>query len=186
MAQKAKLRVISGTFKGLKISFSPSEQLRPTPQRTKETLFNWLQLHIKDSKCLDLFAGTGNLGLEALSRGAKEITFVDQDKNLLKTINVLIKQLHLDKKTKTVAMDSLKYLKSSKDRYDIIFLDAPFDTNLNKEALSLIEKQELLSENGLIYYENDKKLSDEEISPFCLIKHQKTGQVHSYLLELNK
>lgn len=185
MAQKAKLRVISGTFKGLKISFSPSEILRPTPQRTKETLFNWLQLHIKDSRCLDLFAGTGNLGFEALSRGAKEITFVDQDKNLLKTINALIKQLDLGKKAKTVAMDSMKYLKCFKDRYDIIFLDAPFDTNLNKEALSLIEKQELLSENGLIYYEHDKKLSDEEIYPFCLIKHQKTGQVYSYLLELN-
>ena len=185
MAQKAKLRVISGTFKGLKISFSPSEILRPTPQRTKETLFNWLQLHIKDSRCLDLFAGTGNLGLEALSRGAKEIIFVDQDKYLLKTISALINQLDLDKKTKTVAMDGLKYLKESKGKYDIIFLDAPFDTSLNKEALSLIEKQKLLSENGLIYYEHDKKLSYEEISPFCVIKHQKTGQVYSYLLELN-
>ena len=186
MAQKAKLRVISGTFKGLKISFSPSEQLRPTPQRTKETLFNWLQLHIKDSKCLDLFAGTGNLGLEALSRGAKEIIFIDENKHFLKSINALIKQLDLQKNAKTVAMDGLKYLKDSKGKYDIIFLDAPFNTNLNKEALSLIEKQELLSENGLIYYEHDKKLSDKEISPFCLIKHQKTGQVYSYLLELNK
>ena len=186
MAQKAKLRVISGTFKGLKISFSPTELLRPTPQRTKETLFNWLQLHIKDSRCLDLFAGTGNLGFEALSRGAKEIIFVDRDKHLLQAINALIKQLDLDKKTQIVAMDSLKYLKSNREKYDIIFLDAPFDTNLNKEALSLIEKQKLLSENGLIYYEHDKKLCDEEISPFCLIKHQKTGQVYSYLLELNK
>ena len=186
MAQKAKLRVISGTFKGLKISFSPSELLRPTPQRTKETLFNWLQLHIKDSKCLDLFAGTGNLGIEALSRGAKEIIFVDIDKYLLNAINVLMRQLDLKKKTKTVAIDGLKYLKDSKGKYDIIFLDAPFDTNLNKEALSLIEKQKLLSENGFIYYEHDKKLSDEEISPFCLIKYQKTGQVYSYLLELNR
>jgi 16S rRNA G966 N2-methylase RsmD len=80
----------------------------------------------------------------------------------------------------------LKYLKGSKGEYDIIFLDAPFNTDLNKQSLSLIEKRELLSENGLIYYEHDKKLSDEEISPFCITKYQKTGQVHSYLLELNK
>jgi 16S rRNA (guanine966-N2)-methyltransferase len=186
VAQKAKLRVISGTFKGLNISFSPTELLRPTPQRTKETLFNWLQLYIKDSRCLDLFAGTGNLGLEALSRGAKEIIFVDQDKNLLKSISALIKQLDADKKTKTLAIDSLKYLKGSKGEYDIIFLDAPFNTDLNKQSLSLIEKRELLSENGFIYYEHDKKLIDEEISPFCITKYQKTGQVHSYLLELNK
>ncbi|MEK9650153.1 MAG: 16S rRNA (guanine(966)-N(2))-methyltransferase RsmD [Gammaproteobacteria bacterium] len=186
MSQKAKLRVISGSFKGLKISFAPSEYLRPTPQRTKETLFNWLQLSIKHAQCLDLFAGTGNLGFEALSRGAKEVVFIEKDKQLLKSINNLINQLQLESSSKTLAQDGLIFLRNCKQRFDIIFLDAPFQTSLNMEALALIDEHHLLKDKGLVYYEHDRTLSDEDIFPFHISKKQKTGQVYSYLLELKQ
>lgn len=183
MSQKANLRIISGSLKGLKIGFQASENLRPTPQRTKESLFNWLQWSIKDTTCLDLFAGTGNLGIEALSRGAKEVIFVDNNKAQIKALTELLIQIDMKNRSKAITQSALKFLDGTIQKFDIIFLDAPFDSSLNKDALSMIGEKNILVKDGLVYYEHHQKLSPLDILPFKIIKSQKTGQVCSYLLK---
>lgn len=182
MSQKPKLRIISGSLKGLQINFQASENLRPTPQRTKETLFNWLQWSIKNATCLDLFTGTGNLGIEALSRGAKEVIFVDNNKAHIKSLNELLVQINMKNRSRAITQAALKFLNGTLQKFDIIFLDAPFDSSLNQDALSLIAEKNILLYNGLVYYEHRQKLSPLDILPFNIIKSQKTGQVYSYLL----
>ena len=107
--RKPNTRIIGGDFKGTKIPFTPSKDIRPTENKTRETLFNWLMGDVKDSVCLDMFAGTGALGLEALSRGAKKVVFIEKNKDLCSGILGLIKKLSLEDCAVVINTDSLKY-----------------------------------------------------------------------------
>ena len=152
MKRNPSIKIISGFNKGLKINFKPSIDLRPTSNRLKKVLFDWIQFELKDSVCLDLFAGTGNLGLECISRGAKKVIFVENYKNVLK---ILKKNIHNLKSInnyeifeKNIYETDLDFYK--KDTFNIIYLDPPFkDKNLDK-LLSKIQNYTLLKKNGII------------------------------------
>lgn len=136
------LRIIGGEWRSRKLSFIDAEGLRPTPDRIRETLFNWLQGTIHGANCLDLFAGSGTLGLEALSRGSAQVDFVEKNKAVAKQLESNLVLLKSDAKVhQEDALDYLQEYKSSKKRgggYNIIFLDPPYRQNLLEKALKII------------------------------------------------
>ena len=181
--KKGEIRIIGGKWKGKKIYFDLSDDLRPTPDRAKETLFNWLGQNLSEMNCLDLFSGTGALGLEAISRGAKRVTFVEKNKDYLQKI----KKLHLDMSVKEncdfFCADCLNWVRNFKSeiKYDLIFIDPPFNKNLIDTLLSNILRGGLLSENGKIYFEFEKKL-DLKIPESLILKKKKSLVKKSYVL----
>ncbi|EKD91917.1 MAG: hypothetical protein ACD_29C00307G0004 [uncultured bacterium] len=151
----SQLRIIAGKLRSRKIIFTEALGLRPTHDRIRETLFNWLDKNIIDAICLDCFAGSGALGFEALSRGAKYVTFVDNN-------HKIIEQLKLNAKTLDVTKNSIEFLNANfqdlyftqyKNKFNIIFLDPPFKQNLVSTSIALIEKYNLLKANALVYIE---------------------------------
>lgn len=142
--------IISGKYKGKKIKGYDIVTTRPTMQRVKESLFGMIQNYIPDSKCLDLFAGSGNLGLEALSNGASSCTFIDNNINAIKVLKENLKDIG---DVNIVKDDYNHFLKSTDDKFDIIFLDPPYKDNLINSAIDLIIKKDLLNDNGLIICE---------------------------------
>ena len=149
------MRVISGKYKGKKLKGFAINGTRPTMDRVKESLFAMIQDKIVKSDCLDLFAGSGALGIEALSNGAWFCDFVDHNIISINTIKENTK--NINEKFKIINCDYKKYLKSINKKYDIIFLDPPYNSNLISKALMYIEKYDLLKEGGLVVceYENE-------------------------------
>jgi 16S rRNA (guanine966-N2)-methyltransferase len=147
------IRIIGGRYKGRKIKVLEDEDLRPTPNRIREAIFNSLQHDLHEASCLDAFAGTGALGIEAISRGAKEVTFVEKN---LKIHDQLAKNLNLfaASPTKLVHDDAIHFLQTSSKKFDLIFLDPPFKQGLWESCCELIEKRNLLNPEGIIYLES--------------------------------
>ena len=173
------VKIIGGNFKGFKIQFIPNKLIRPTSNKTRETLFNWLMHDIQKAQCLDMFAGTGAIGLEALSRGAEFVFFVEKNKNLCEYIQKNLNILSLEKKAKVINADSLKkdFKKEIKKSLDIVFLDPPFRKNLISRACNLLEKQKILIKKSLVYAEYEKELIEEEnLIGLNMIKGKVTGQ----------
>ena len=181
--KKGEIRIIGGKWKGKKIFFDLSDDLRPTPDRAKETLFNWLGQDLNDMHCLDLFSGTGALGLEALSRGAKKVTFVEKNKDYLQKIKKVYLEMSQKEDCDFYCAECLEWVqnKSSKAKYDLIFIDPPFNKNLIDNLLSNILRRELLSESGKIYFEFEKKL-DLKIPESLALKKKKSLGKKSYVL----
>lgn len=154
--------------------------LRPTPDRARETLFNWLQPVIPGACCLDLFAGTGALGFEALSRGAAHVHFVDNNAVLTDAIQALAQTLAAD--ATVVAETAGDWLLTNTDRFDVIFLDPPFGQDLIAGIISLVGERHCLKPGGLVYIESERGLV---LPPGLEIKKQKTaGDVQFGLYEL--
>ncbi len=183
------LRIIGGEWRSRKLSFIDAEGLRPTPDRIRETLFNWLQGRIHGANCLDLFAGSGILGLEALSRGSAQVDFIEMNKAVAKQLESNLNLLESD--AKVHQEDALGYLleyKSAKKRgggYNIIFLDPPYRQNLLEKTLKIIcGKENGLSDgNTLIYLEHESEESfDWDEFNLKVLKQASAGQVKSYLL----
>ena len=176
-----RLRIIAGKWRSRKLVFPSLEYLRPTPDRVRETLFNWLQADVPGSVCLDLFAGSGALGFEAASRGAREVILVEKDRDasaaLARNIDILEAgniQLATD--------DALRWLQQDNGLYDIVFLDPPYQAGLLSRCCELLESGKNLAENAKIYIEHalgDKglKLPDN----WECVKNKSAGQV-SYKL----
>ena len=181
--EKGEIRIIGGKWKGKKIHFELNDDLRPTPDRAKETLFNWLGQDLNEMYCLDLFSGTGALGLEALSRGAKKITFVEQNKKYLKKIKNVYIGMTEKEDCDFFCAECLDWVKNnnSQTKYDLIFIDPPFNKNLIDDLLTTILKKELLSNNGKIYFEFEKKL-DFKIPKSLNLKKEKSLGKKSYVL----
>lgn len=154
--------------------------MRPTTDRVRETLFNWLQLHIVNAHCLDAFAGSGILGFEALSREAKSVVAIEQSPLAYKTLVDNARQLSATN-FQAMQQDCLDYLQKCHTTFDVIFLDPPFNhTVLLQQALIKIQKHNLLNENGLIYVElPEKKVTELEQACEDLhwLKRKKAGQV---------
>jgi 16S rRNA (guanine966-N2)-methyltransferase len=128
------LRIIAGRHRGRRLRFPAGVEIRPTPDRVRETLFNWLQPRIEQSRVLDLFAGSGALGLEALSRGAAQVTFIEKDRRAAVAIEAVAREWEEDAAT-VVCADALGWLVNAQEApYDIVFLDPPFDANLLASA----------------------------------------------------
>ena len=181
--KKGEIRIIGGKWKGKKIYFNLNDDLRPTPDRAKETLFNWLGQDLSQMSCLDLFSGTGALGLEALSRGAKKVTFVEKNKDYLQKIKIVYLEMSEKEDCDFFCAECLEWVQnnSSKAKYDLIFIDPPFNKNLIDTLLSNILRRELLSERGKIYFEFEKKL-DLEIPESLSLKKKKSLGKKSYVL----
>ena len=183
MTVKGTIRIIGGRYRGRKISVA-NEEIRPTSDRVRETLFNWLNLKLDNKCCLDLFAGTGILGLEALSRGARKVVFVDHRQDIVSGIKNQITKLQLNN-TSVILSDSLSYLDNSKhlDPFDIIFLDPPFGVYSLEKLLEHIDKTKSLNPQGMVYYESNQSLENSMISnSWDNYRESRAGNVYYGLL----
>src|SRR5687768_10745519 len=146
------LRIIGGEWRGRRIRFAGMGGIRPTPDRVRETLFNWLAAVVRGSRCLDLFAGSGALGLEALSRGAASATFIERDREnaarLRETAALLAPQ-----RATVVRADAITWLGGRPEPYDIAFPDPPFDAGILTESMRLLETRGWLAPGAFIYVE---------------------------------
>lgn len=175
------VRIIGGQLRGRKITFTTHEGLRPTHDRIRETLFNWLQFDIPNATCLDLFAGSGALGFEAASRGAKTVTFVDNHPAVVKEIK---------KNALSLALSGCEYLVSTipsqkndilSSGYDVVFLDPPYGKGLLNSTCLWLEKNNLLISGALIYFECEKGVFDQlSLSDKWVIKKLKNTQTIEY------
>jgi 16S rRNA (guanine966-N2)-methyltransferase len=150
------LRIIGGEWRGRRIRFSGEGGIRPTPDRVRETLFNWLMPKVAGSRCLDLFAGSGALGLEALSRGAAHATFVERDRRHVAGLREITSKL-APGRSKVIEADALAWLAGPAQSFDIVFLDPPFADGLLAEAMRLLEARDWLAPDALIYLEMPAK-----------------------------
>ena len=152
----SQLRVISGRWRGRKLPFPDRPGLRPTGDRIRETLFNWLRPHLQTAKCLDLFAGSGALGIEALSRGAAHCDFVDADRAAITTVGHHLNTLDASEYS-TVNCDMAEsYLRRTEGTWDIIFVDPPFDARLGESTLTLLADSERVAAASRVYFETSR------------------------------
>lgn len=192
---RSKLKIIGGQFRGKTFTFPSIKSIRPTTNMVRETLFNWLMGNIHNTTCLDLFAGSGALGLEAYSRGAQKIIFIEQEyliyKNLCNTIenfNTSMQEVSTNSTTKLLNIynkDALSYLKTSTQKFNIIFLDPPFNTDLLTQCLELILSRNILETNGFIYFESGVNIDyilPAKFNDLELYRYKKTGNVYYGLL----
>ncbi len=178
------LRIIAGKFKARKCIFPDQiEGLRPTQDRVRETLFNWLMGSIIDAKCLDAFAGSGALGLEALSRGAKSCYFVEKNKHAIYTLKENCLRLNINN-AKITQADALSILASDVN-YDLIFLDPPFAGNMLETALEIILKNKSVDSSTLIYIECAKEGIPPILAQFTVYKSSSTSNVFFALIHKN-
>jgi len=148
------LRIIGGTWRGRRLRFPPSPEIRPTPDRVRETLFNWLAARVPGARCLDLFAGSGALGLEALSRGASHVTFVERDLAAAHEISARLTEWGA-RGANVEHSDARRFLEQTPSApFDIVFLDPPFASTLVDETAARLEQGGWLADNALIYVES--------------------------------
>jgi 16S rRNA (guanine966-N2)-methyltransferase len=150
------IKIIAGKNKGNILKTKEGITTRPTLNRIRENLFNIIRDKLSGAKILDLFAGSGAIGIEALSRGASEATFVELDKEAYKILNGNIKKTNNLEKSKIYNGDFRNFIKRSNDKFDIIYIDPPYHINAYEDALNLIGSEDLLSENGIIILEAKK------------------------------
>lgn len=175
------LRIIAGSWRGRKLAFADVEGVRPTPDRVRETLFNWLAPVIQGAHCLDLFAGSGALGFEAASRGAAAVVLVDGDSIVTRMLTSQIERLDADN-IRVVEMDSEGYLRTAAQPFDVVFLDPPFRENRLSACLELLEQGGWLAANALIYIEAEKSLGEIALpAGWELFRSKAAGQVGYHL-----
>jgi 16S rRNA (guanine966-N2)-methyltransferase len=151
--RQGRLRIIGGEWRGRKLAFKPAPGLRPTPDRVRETLFNWLSPSVHGAVCADLFAGSGALGLEALSRGASHCDFVDRAARTLRQIGDHLAALGALDRGACHAMCADRFLRETRRSYDIVFIDPPFGSGLLGPACALLGGGQRLGNGALVYVE---------------------------------
>ena len=147
------MRVISGSARGVRLKTPTGQSTRPTADRVKEAMFSIIQFELPGAKVLDLFGGTGQLGIEAVSRGAKSAVFVDQNEQACRLIRENLKLAKMEQESKVVRSDYLSFLKTTKEKFDIILLDPPYAEVFLENALKLISEIDILQTNGIIVAE---------------------------------
>ena len=181
-SQAGRLRIVAGNWLSRLLDIDPVEGLRPTSQRIRETLFNWLGPRIHGARCLDLYAGTGALGLEALSRGAASAVFVETHRVAAQQLKKNVEMLKAGMTT-VLHQDALEYLHSKPDRkFDIVFLDPPFAADLLDETCRLLEYKELLAEGALVYLEQDRSKAEPQLPDGWQVQKNKTAGNVRYML----
>jgi 16S rRNA (guanine966-N2)-methyltransferase len=180
-AQVRVLRIIGGTWRGRKLRFAAGADIRPTPDRVRETLFNWLGPRVAGARCLDLFAGSGALGLEALSRGAAQVTFVEQDARAARELAGRL--LEWQAQGGHVARaDALRFLAGPAGAYGVVFLDPPFASDLLARAAAALAVHGWLAPGALIYVEAGARDALPPLPPeWRLLKAKQAGEVGYYL-----
>lgn len=175
-------RIIGGKWRGRIIKFDPADGLRPTTDRIRETVFNWLQPYIFQCRCLDVFAGSGALGFEALSRGAKHAVFIEQNKKTVKRLEDNIRTLAIEN-VSVYHQDALGWLqttevvKSEGDKFDLVFLDPPYNSDLLAKSCKLLDTSGCLAEDAIIYVEYNRNTVIEFPENWVALKEKRAGQV---------
>jgi len=184
-SQAGRLRIVAGNWRSRLLDIADVDGLRPTSERIRETLFNWLAPRIHGARCLDLFAGTGALGLEALSRGAASAVFVEQSPLAEKQLRENIGLLDADAAT-VFGLDALDYLAGRpSERFDIVFLDPPFAADLLDETCRLLAEQPLLADGALVYLEQDRgKAASQLPEAWRVLKDKTAGNVRYMLAQV--
>lgn len=173
-----KVRIIGGEWRSRVLTFPSDADLRPTPDRVRETLFNWLGQDMSGKRCLDLFAGSGAMGFEAASRGAAEVVMVESNPEVLKALKANLQKLGAEQ-IELVAMDALKFIDSDRHRFDVIFLDPPYRLGLLPSLLPKLHSH--LAQEGLVYLENDS--SSESGADWHVWRKGRAGRAHYQLLK---
>lgn len=176
-----RLRIIGGRWRSRLIEFPDAPGLRPTPNRVRETLFNWLREAAMGARCLDLFAGSGTLGLEALSRGARQVIQVESNRLVCEALRRNAARLDAAG-LEVVEADAFRFLQGPAQPFDLVFLDPPFGEGLVAPCCSLLETNGWLREGALVYVETEAAaLSAEVPQSWRLIKSGKAGEVGYHL-----
>lgn len=178
------LRIIGGEWRGRKLRFADGEGLRPTTDRVRETVFNWLAPLIHGARCLDLFAGSGALGLEALSRGASEVVFIDTNPAAITALKENLSLLNAEN-AEVKRGDALGYLRGESRPFNVVFLDPPFRRDLLQPALQLLAEQRWLADGARIYLELESEESLPELPQgWEVLRSKQAGQVAYHLVEV--
>ncbi|HLP98695.1 MAG TPA: 16S rRNA (guanine(966)-N(2))-methyltransferase RsmD [Sideroxyarcus sp.] len=173
-----KVRIIGGSHRSRLIEFPDAPGLRPTPDRVRETLFNWLGQNLYGKRCLDLFAGSGALGFEAASREAAQVVMVENNREVYRVLQANNKKLAFG----NVALrcdDGLEFARQENGLFDVVFLDPPFDSGYLPQLLPLLEHS--LTEGGMVYLESGTAFEPD--AAWRVVKRAKAGAVHYQLLE---
>jgi 16S rRNA (guanine966-N2)-methyltransferase len=174
------LRIIGGTWRGRKLHFPDVDGLRPTPDRVRETLFNWLQPIITGAHCLDLFAGSGALGFEALSRGAASVVMIERDGTVVKQLRENIALLKTTN-AQVLQRDALEFLNSGRGDampFDVVFLDPPYQQNLIEPCCAALERHGWLAAHAHLYIETERSLTPLRLpASFTVMRDKAAGQV---------
>lgn len=182
---QSSIRVIGGELRSRKIQFPELDGLRPSADRVRETLFNWLQLDIPGSRCLDLFSGSGVLGIESLSRGASSVTFIENNPVAARAVQDNLSQLGLTDGNVN-CIDALRWLNKQSEldqKFDVVFLDPPFSEDIIPTVCELLEKKSLLSFGSKIYIETGTTEKPLSLPPnWRELKRKQAGQVDFRLL----
>ncbi|GAA6134569.1 16S rRNA (guanine(966)-N(2))-methyltransferase [Oceaniserpentilla sp. 4NH20-0058] len=181
-----RLRIIGGQWRSRQLPFPDVEGLRPTTDRVRETLFNWLQPYLPGANVLDVFAGSGALGLEALSREAGQVTLIEKNQKATKQLQDNIRTLNAQNSSIHMG-DALQILPTLAKAFDVIFLDPPFGKGLLPNCINTIEQHNLISPNGWIYIESEQALTELDIPKhWRLHREKKAGQVMLRLFQIMK
>ncbi len=180
------MRIISGKAKGTKLYTLQGDNTRPTLDRVKESIFNIIQNQIPEATVLDLFAGSGAIGLEMLSRGAKKAILCDKSKEAIGIIKKNIQKTHMEEKVELYNIDFKECIeKVSKEKFDIIYIDPPYETNFIEKSLEKIIEKNIIQENGIIILEtDDEKRIKKEIEKInvAIIDERKYGRANIIFL----
>jgi len=181
-SKAGRLRIVAGNWRSRLLDIADVEGLRPTSERIRETLFNWLAPNLTGSRCLDLYAGTGALGLEALSRGSASAVFVEQDPVALQQLRKNVELLGANN-AEIVSSDALAYLRNAPAvPFDIVFLDPPYAGNLLGETCRLLVDTRQLAPGALIYLEDERSRGEPDIPRGWTVLKEKTAGNVRYLL----
>jgi 16S rRNA (guanine966-N2)-methyltransferase len=177
-SSKGKIRIIGGEYRGRRIAVPERRGLRPTPDRVRETLFNWLGQTLDGKSCLDLFAGSGALGFEAASRGAARVVMVENDRDVFAALKKTL-ELIAARQVDLVLGDAFEYLKKTTERFDVVFLDPPFRQNALPALLERLPER--LAPGARVYVEAPEALPPAQ--SWRELKRSRAGQVSYQLLE---
>jgi len=178
------MRIITGSARGISLRTLDGELTRPTAERVKEAVFSMVQFELEGRRVLDLFAGSGQLGLEALSRGASSAVFVDSNTDACAVVRENALKTKLADRTVVLNIDAARYLKQSagREKFDIVLIDPPYAAGLIPGMLQMLAEGDIIKDNGVIVCESDKK-TPFELEGFNVRRHNRYGRIFVTLLE---
>lgn len=172
------MRVITGTARGMRLKELPGLETRPTTDKVKESVFNIVQFDVEGRRVLDLFGGTGQMGIEALSRGAASCAFVDVRKEAAAVIRANLARTKLEEQGKVVQGDYLAFLTGCREKFDLVFLDPPYGAGMLEKALEAIAKIDIMTENGIIVCESAAESALPELAaPYAKGRDYRYGKI---------
>ena len=182
--QRGRLRIVAGNWRSRLLEIADVPGLRPTAERIRETVFNWLTPHLAGARCLDLFAGTGALGLEALSRGAADVLFIETSPIAVRSLLKNIASLQATNATVRRA-DAVNYLQHpGADQFEIVFLDPPVADDLHGDLCKLLDESSILATDALVYIEEDRAKPEVVLPPdWQILKTRTAGNVRYSLVK---